>query len=350
MHTGCPMRRVTRIPYAKQLAAGNYTLSDRGQQRLKIIDWYRLKSAYFSTNKKPNAVLTCRHFGIHRSYFNRWWTRYKKSGVYALEDKSRSPQHKRQAQYGMKLVAVIREIRKDNPSWSAKKIYVILRREMAEQYVPCIATIGRIIKKYHMFYRSDIQARKKRRKRAGKAAERKRKPYNLRASHPNQIIEFDMKHINLPGKKLYALCGIDQYTRRPEVHISSSCSSTAGKTALQKIKQRFGKNIIIVNDNGSENMGEAEQWLAEQRITQYWCQANKPKDKPFIERFIGTLQTECLDYHYEPLGVQEMQDIIDEWIFKYENQRPHEALGFLTPKEFEATFYDQKHSFVSYLF
>ena len=64
---------------------------------------------------------------------------------------------------------------------------------------------------------------------------------------------------------------------------------------------------------------------------------------------IGTLQTECLDYHYEPLDVHELQDIVDQWIFKYENQRPHEGLDFLTPKQFEATFYTQKHSPVSYL-
>lgn len=288
MHTGCPMHRVTRIPYAKQLAGGSYKLSEKARQRLKIIDWYQFKSAYFSMSKKRNAELTCRHFGIHRSYFNRWWTRYKCAGVYALEDKSRSVQRKKQTKYDMKLVSLIREIRKENPSWSAKKIRVILSWEKQEQYVPSIATIGRIIKKYHMFYRADIQARKKRRKRAG-------------------------------------------------------------KTALQKIIQRFGKHISIVNDNGSENMGEAERWLTDENIRQYWCRANKPKDKPLIERFIGTLQTECLDYHCEPLDVQELQDIVDQWIFKYENQRAHEGLDFLTPKQFEATFYTQKHSPVSYL-
>lgn len=115
-----------------------------------------------------------------------------------------------------------------------------------------------------MFCRSDIQACKKRRKPAGKAAGRKKKPYNLKARRPHEIIEFDMKQINLPGKTLYALCAIDQYTRRPVVHVSSSCSSAAGKTALQKIRQRFTKDIIIINDNGSENMGKAEQWLKEE--------------------------------------------------------------------------------------
>ncbi|MGI5172479.1 transposase [Treponema sp. OMZ 840] len=98
------------------------------------------------------------------------------------------------------------------------------------------------------------------------------------------------------------MCGIGQYTRRPVVHVSSNCSSAAGKTALQKIRQRF----------------------------------------------IGTLQTECPDYHCEPMNVHELQESIDEWIFKYENQRPHEGLDFLTPKQFEAMFYTQKNSLVSY--
>ena len=349
MHTGCPTHIITRIPHQRKLAEGVGRLSAEARQRLRIIDWHRLESGKFSADGKPNASLTCRHFGIHRSYFSRWLARYRKGGVRALESKSRSPKRKRQPKYSMGLVSKIREIRKDNPSWSAKKIRVILTWEMAEEEVPSAATIGRIIKKYNMFYRADIKTRRKRRKKSAKVAERLRKPYNLRATKPNEIIEFDMKHINLPGKKLYALCGIDQCTRRPVVYVSTSCSSRSGKVALQKIRERFGNAIIIINDNGSENKGEAEQWLASDgvKITQYWCRPHRPKDKPFIERFIGTLQTECLDYHYEPMGAREMQEIIDEWIFKYENQRPHEGLGFLTPRQFESRFYSSKHSFMS---
>lgn len=176
---------------------------------------------------------------------------------------------------------------------------------------------------------------------------RRRKPHGLRAAGPNEIIEFDMKHINLPGRRLYALCGIDRYTRRAAVHVSTSCSSRSGKTALMKIRERFGAGITIVNDNGSE----AEEWLASDgvRIRQYWYRPHRPKDKPFIERFIGTLQTECLDYHFEPMRAAEMQKIIDEWIFKYENIRPHDGLGFLTPCQFEDMFYQSKHSSLSYM-
>ena len=352
MHTGCPTHIITRIPRQRELAKGTGSLSKEARQRLRIIDWHRLESRKFSADGKPNASLTCRHFGIHRSYLSRWQARYKKGGARALENRSRSPKNKRQPGYGTGLVAKIREIRRDNPSWSAKKIRVVLTCEMGEDEVPSRATIGRIIKKFNMFYRADIKAHRKRSRKAEKTNARKRKPYGLRATRPNEIIEFEWmrsirKHINLPGRRLYALCGIDQYTRRPVVHVSTSCKAKSAKTALMKIRERFGSGIVIVNDNGSENKREAEEWLSAENITQYWCRPHRPKDKPFIERFIGTMQRECLDYHNEPMGSAEMQEVIDEWLFKYENQRPHEALGFLTPREFESRFYSSEHSAVS---
>jgi hypothetical protein len=52
----------------------------------------------------------------------------------------------------------------------------------------------------------------------------------------------------------------------------------------------------------------------------------------FIERFIGTFQRECLDYHYKPLNVKELSEITGAWLDKYHFYRPHEAPGFLTPR------------------
>ncbi|MDR1363781.1 MAG: integrase core domain-containing protein [Spirochaetaceae bacterium] len=132
--------------------------------------------------------------------------------------------------------------------------------------------------------------------------------------------------------KLYAFCGIDQFTSEAVVHIATSPSSKNAKTAIKKIIARFGSDIKIINDNGSENMKDVETFLAQMNITQYWTRPYTPKDKPFIERFIGTLQRECLDYHYEPLNVKELSEITNAWLDKYHFYRPHEAPGFLTPR------------------
>ena len=100
--------------------------------------------------------------------------------------------------------------------------------------------------------------------------------------------------------------------------------------------ERFGKGVRFVNDNGSENMGNVEAYLASHGVQQYWTRPRSPKEKPFVERFIGTLQRECLDYRYEPMNVGELREVVDAWVEKYRTYRPHESLGFLTPAEFSA--------------
>jgi hypothetical protein len=39
---------------------------------------------------------------------------------------------------------------------------------------------------------------------------------------------------------------------------------------LEKALARFGKNIKVVNDYGSENMKDVENYLASLNIPQYW--------------------------------------------------------------------------------
>jgi putative transposase len=208
---------------------------------------------------------------------------------------------------------------------------------MAAAEVPSIAAPGRLIARNNLFFRPDTKRHKKRSKTALKAHERKRKPYNLKVHGARQLIEFDMKHVYLLGQKHYAFCAVDPCSKEAAMHIASSPSSRNAKTTLEKAVARFGKQINIVNDNGSENMKDAQAYLASQGIAQYWTRPYSPKEKPFVERLIGTLQRECLDYHYEPMNVSELQEAVDSWLDKYHFYRPHEALNFLTPAEFSVT-------------
>jgi transposase InsO family protein len=114
-------------------------------------------------------------------------------------------------------------------------------------------------------------------------------------------------------------------------------SNRNAKAALEKTVTRFGNTITVVNDNSSENMKDAEGYRASLGITQYRTKPKSLKEKPFVERFIGMFQRECLDYHYEPMNMGEMPEVMDSWLDKYHFYRPHEALNFLTPAEFSAT-------------
>jgi hypothetical protein len=69
-------------------------------------------------------------------------------------------------------------------------------------------------------------------------------------------------------------------------------------------------------------MKEAEAFLRENNITQYWARPKSPKEKPYVERLIGTLQRECLDYHYEPMNVGELSRAVDAWLDKAPTSKP----------------------------
>jgi transposase InsO family protein len=335
---GCPTRMITRVPRQGELAKhGPVELSEKAKKRLEVLDWYFRKSPKFSDRGVRDASVTCRHFGMHRSQFYRWLKKYDPRRLESLEPGKTTPKRKRQPEYTRDLVRKVREIREKDPSYSGKKIRPILLREMDAADVPSVATLGRLISRENLFFRPDTKMHRKRSKTAKKAHERKRKPAGLKADGPNRVVEYDMKHVYLLGNKLYAFAAIDVYRKEAVLHIATSPSSLNSKAAMQKVVARFGKNIAVVNDNGSENMGKVEDFLAENNITQYWTHPNAPKEKPFIERFIGTFQKECLDYHYEPMNATELTELANDWLDKYHHYRPHESLGGLTPAEFSVT-------------
>ena len=50
------------------------------------------------------------------------------------------------------------------------------------------------------------------------------------------------------------------------------------------------------------------------------------------------MQRELLNFNYRPFTIEELQNLVDEWIEEYEKNRPHESLGMLTPNQFEDKF------------
>jgi transposase len=291
---GCPARIITRLPRQREPArVGAPALSEKAKRRLEVLDRYFKKSPRFSKNKKPNAALACRHFGIHRSRFYRWKARYNPMRLESLEPGSAVPKRKRRPEYTRAPVEKVRAIRKEDQTYSGKKIRPVLPRSMAEAEVPSVSTLGRLIRREHLFFRPDTKLHRKRSNAALKAHERRRKPAGLKATGPNQVVEYDMKHVYLLGQKLYAFVAIDPFKKDAVLRIATTPSSLNSKAALEKVVARYGKDIAVVNDNGSENMDKAEEFLAAAEITQYWTSPYAPKEKPYIERFIGTFQKEC---------------------------------------------------------
>jgi putative transposase len=163
---------------------------------------------------------------------------------------------------------------------------------------------------------------------------KQRKPYLLKADKPRSVIEFDMKHIYLGGVKQYAFVAVDIFTKEAVIHLGRQPSSFQAMLALEKAIETFGKEMVIVNDNGSENYKHAYDYLKSHNITQYFTRPHTPKDKPHVENLIGKLQQECLDEYRWQMTLEERESQITSWLNDYHFFRPHQALNYLTPAEF----------------
>ena len=68
--------------------------------------------------------------------------------------------------------------------------------------------------------------------------------------------------------------------------------------------------------------------LEQEYITPY-----TPEQNGMIERFFGSLKSECVWLHRFANRDHAFR-VIADWIDHYHEKRPHQALGYLTPKEY----------------
>jgi transposase-like protein len=335
---GQPTIYTNILPNSKALSRINpKELSREAKFRLSFIEHY--------LNKTDNIAKTCRHFYITRSLFYKWYRRYNPTDLSTLENISRRPHRVRNVTYDYEVIKFIRSFREDKDTcyMSASKLAIVFKRDYPNtKFCLSGATIGRIIKKFHLFFDAIVRKVRTKSKQARKSwsALKQRRPAGLKATAPRTLIEFDMKHIYAggisgPSTKYYALCAIDPITKESVIHVAKNCSSHQAKLALEKTIAVFGRNISILNDNGSENKGEAWQYLEDEQIMQYFTHPFAPKEKPYVERVIGSLQRECLDQRRNDIAsLQDLDYYITRWLNNYHYYRPHNSLGGLTPDEF----------------
>lgn len=299
-------------------------LSKEAKVRLKWVDYY--------LGHEKNASLTCRHFGIVRSCFYKWLNRFNSLGLSGLETVSTKPKNTRCSLVPSEVVSLVKALRKANPEYSKYKLQTILKRDYG--YSLSASTIGRIITHYKLFFAPPVKPKNHPRRLA--SLKKRRKPTGFKAVKPGQLIEVDVKHLPSIGAKRYGFVAIDVVSKQVAVHVSSTISSAQGALAWRKAVHKLGLPDAVLTDNGSENMGAFTALLSTQTTEHYWARPRTPKDKPHVERFIGTLERECIQWGGLAIDIKDQQDIINTWLDKYHDYRPHQSLGYLTPNEYRS--------------
>lgn len=137
------------------------------------------------------------------------------------------------------------------------------------------------------------------------------------------------------GRRFRVLNIIDDFNREAIVmEVATSMPAEKVINILEKVIWCSGKPESIRVDNGPEFIAELfKSWCSGNGIKIKYIQPGKPTQNSFIERFNGSYRRGVLDsYLFDNLN--QVRELTQNWMRDYNEDRPHEALGDLSPIEY----------------
>jgi putative transposase len=297
-----------------------HPLTEAAKKRLKILDWHR--------SHDKNISLTARRFGLTRKTVRNWQKRFDHFGIVGLNEQSRRPRNVRQPITPWPIVAETVSLKRQYPAWSKYKIQVLLKRKGLETSA---STVGRIFRR-----KSLISKRVSLKKRRAALHPRARFPRGLRISRPGDMVQMDTRHVNLiEGRKIYQFTAIDVLTKQRVLRYYSSLASRNGADFLNNCLTEFPFKIkAIQTDNGPEFLKEFNKLCEKRKLPHYFIYPRTPKQNTYVENSHGSDKTEFYQQGNVCSDTEVMQARLKQWQGVWNEIRPHEALNYLTPKEY----------------
>jgi putative transposase len=139
------------------------------------------------------------------------------------------------------------------------------------------------------------------------------------------------------GCKFRTLNIIDDFNREALlIAIDTSINSKRVTRELEQLIAWRGTPDRIRVDNGPEFIAVAlEQWCKDEKrdIELHFIQKGKPSQNAYIERFNRSYREEVLStYLFE--SIEQVKELTEQWIWDYNNIRPHDSLMNLPPTQF----------------
>ena len=150
----------------------------------------------------------------------------------------------------------------------------------------------------------------------------------------NQVWSMDfMSDALSDGRAIRTFNVLDDFNREAlGIEVDLSLPSARVIRSLEQIIEWRGKPKAIRCDNGPEYISQTLiDWTITQQITLLYIQPGKPTQNAYIERFNRTARHEWLDlYLFE--SIEQAQLLATQWLWTYNNERPHSAIGGIPPR------------------
>jgi len=137
------------------------------------------------------------------------------------------------------------------------------------------------------------------------------------------------------GRRFRTFNVVDDFNREAlHIEVDTSINSTRLVRIFEQLKRDHGLPQVLRTDNGPEFLGETFiQWAKAHGMAIQYIQPGKPNQNAYIERFNRTFREEVLDQHLFA-RLDDVREAAYWWMLEYNEERPHESLGNLTPSEY----------------
>jgi transposase InsO family protein len=282
----------------------------------------------FGGEVEPSLASVCRRYGVSRRTGYKWLRRYEEGGLEGLRD--RPPRAIIQAQQlPLELEDLIAELRRAHPDWGPKKLtQLLVSRWMGR--LPAESTVGAVLKR-----RGLIRPRRRR------VAVKRGDGGPLVCDLPNDLWCTDFKgHFRLGNG-----CTCHPFT------LTDACSryllrcqgllDEKGEGVRRELEQafiEFGMPWRLRSDNGPPfgasapgGLSRLAIWLIQLGVTPEFITPGHPEENGRHERFHRTLKEATASPPKETMP--EQQQAFDHFGREYNDERPHEALGQVPPRQ-----------------
>jgi len=257
----------------------------------------------------------------------------------ALNEKKRTPKHKRKRLWPDEIIAEIKRQRWEHPNLGKEKLYPILKSFCVAKNLPCpkSKTIGRLIKDC-----GGLRIFPQKVRHNGKVAPVQRqqvlrKPKDFTVEYPGHLVALDTIEKIIHGSRRYVITFEDIYARFSFAWATTSHASLAAKEFFDYCRMVFPFPFaFVLTDNGSEFKKQFAEELKRLHLIHYHTYPKTPKMNAHVERFNRTIQEEFVDYHVGSLlDVAAFNRKLIDWLVWYNTERVHYAFkNQMSPVQF----------------
>ena len=159
---------------------------------------------------------------------------------------------------------------------------------------------------------------------------------------PNKVWVSDITYARVGHDFLYLCVVIDLYARKVisytiSEYIDQDLVITAFDNAYQS--RKFPQNLLFHSDQGTQYTAFGfRKLLQKYGVTQSFSAPGSPYDNAVVESFFASIKKEDFRKNFYKTEA-EFKQAVSKYIDFYNDYRPHQRLGYLTPNQAEEEYY-----------